>query len=44
MKKFYQDKADFHHKQWEIATGKDKAAAFHMQEYMNYLEMIKRSK
>ncbi len=38
---WYKDKADFHHKQWEVArdAGKTKAADFHMQEYLNYEEM-----
>ena len=40
---FYQDKADYHHKQWQAATdaNKEKASAFHMQEYLNYSEMLK---
>lgn len=40
---FYQGKADTHHKQWEVAieAGKEKAAKYHMQEYMNYMELLK---
>lgn len=46
MNQWYQAKADFHHKQWQAATdaGKEKAAAFHMQEYINYSELLKLSK
>ena len=43
MKSYYEKKAAFHHQQWELAfeAGKDKAAAYHMQEYLNYEKMIK---
>ncbi len=39
---FYQEKADFHFKQYQIAidSGKEKAAAKHQQEYLNYLKFI----
>ena len=42
---YYQNKSDFHHKEWQIAqdAGKEKAAAHHMREYLNYQEMIKMS-
>ena len=42
MKEFYKRKADFHHKQWEAAQdlNKEKAAKYHMQEYINYQEML----
>ena len=38
---WYKDKKDFHNKQWELEqdSGKEKAAAFHMQEFINYSEM-----
>tara|TARA_R110000803_G_scaffold53369_3_gene109570 strand:- start:3236 stop:3388 length:153 start_codon:yes stop_codon:yes gene_type:complete len=41
MKMWYQEKAKFHYKQWEVATeqGKEKAANAHMVEYLNYKEM-----
>jgi hypothetical protein len=41
MKLWYEEKRDFHHKQWAAAmeAGKEKAAAFHMQEYLNYQAM-----
>ncbi len=43
--KFYEDKAAFHHKQWQAALddNKEKAAKYHMQEYINYQEMITRT-
>jgi len=43
MKAYYKDKAEFHHKQWEAAvdSNKEKAAKFHMTEYINYAEMLK---
>ena len=39
---FYEKKAEFHHAQWQAALddNKEKAAAHHMQEYLNYLQMI----
>ena len=42
MKEFYKNKMDFHHQQWELSfeSSKEKAAAFHMQEYTNYKEML----
>ena len=45
MAKFHEDKIAFHHKQWEVAieAGKDKAAKYHMQEYLNYQEMLEQS-
>lgn len=43
---FYEKKAEFHHKEWELAhnLGKDKAAEFHMQEYLNYQKLIEQVK
>lgn len=43
MNAYYEQKKEFHHKQWSAAqdAGKDKAAAFHMQEYLNYETMAK---
>lgn len=43
MRAYYKTKADFHHKQWEAAVdgGKEKAAAHHMTEYINYAELLK---
>ena len=37
---WYQEKAKFHYKQWEVATeqGKEKAANAHMLEYLNYIK------
>jgi len=42
---WYKDKRDFHHKEWNIAqdTGKERAAKFHMNEYINYSEMYERT-
>lgn len=44
-KTWYEKKKDFHHKQWTIAMeqGKEKAAAIHMREYLNYKEMAERT-
>ena len=44
-KSWYESKRDFHHKQWEIAleASKAKAAAYHMQEYLNYSDMVKQA-
>ena len=41
MTTWYEEKMNFHHKQWAVAqeTGKQKAADFHMGEYLNYKEM-----
>ena len=41
MTTWYEEKASFHNKQWEAAldSGKDKAAKYHMQEFINYKEM-----
>ncbi len=38
---WYQEKAKFHYRQWEVATenNKHKAANAHMKEYLNYEEM-----
>lgn len=46
MSNFYKNKMEFHYKQWEISqeSNKEKAAAFHMQEYLNYKEMDDRVK
>jgi len=43
---YYEQKKEFHHKQWSIAqdAGKTKAAEFHMQEYLNYSEMANQVK
>lgn len=40
MKDYYKRKADFHHEQWQKAfnDNKEKAASYHMQEYINYQE------
>tara|TARA_R110000744_G_C19198699_1_gene544718 strand:- start:456 stop:602 length:147 start_codon:yes stop_codon:yes gene_type:complete len=40
---WYQEKAKFYFKQWEIAINenKQKAAEKHMKEYLNYTEMEK---
>ena len=46
MSNWATNKANFHHKEWELAqdAGKDKAAAYHQQEYLNYLELSKQGK
>jgi hypothetical protein len=46
MKTWYQNKADFHHKEWQIAqeNNKEKAAAHHMAEFINYQEMAEQVK
>ena len=33
---------EFHHQQWELSfeSNKEKSAAFHMQEYLNYKDMF----
>ena len=43
MIEYYKRKSDFHFEQYQIAfdSGKEKAAAFHQQEYLNYQEMLK---
>jgi len=43
MREYYKKKAEFHHKQWSAAvdTNKEKAAAHHMTEYINYSELLK---
>ena len=43
MKEYYKKKSDFHFKQWNMAKdeGKEKAASYHMTEYINYAEMLK---
>ena len=44
MKNWYEKKAEFHYKQWELAqdSNKEKAAAHHMAEHLNYKEMSDR--
>ena len=41
MSNYYTKKAEFHYTEWQIAmdNNKEKAAAHHMQEYINYQEM-----
>ena len=41
MEHWYKEKRDSHHKQWEVAQdlNKEKAAAYHMQEFINYSEL-----
>ena len=41
MSNYYAKKAEFHYAEWQIAidTNKEKAAAYHMREYINYREM-----
>ncbi len=43
---WYEQKKEFHHKQWSAAqeAGKTKAAEFHMQEYLNYQAMSEQVK
>lgn len=45
MSNYYQTKSDLHHKQWEAAinSGKEIAANYHMQEYLNYQALLKQS-
>jgi hypothetical protein len=45
MTSWYEEKMNFHHKQWATAqeSGKQKAAEFHMREYLNYKEMADNS-
>lgn len=40
---WYQEKAKFHYKQWEVAINenKTKAAEKHMTEHLNYMELEK---
>ena len=40
MSDYYKKKRDFHREQWEVAQDldKEKAAAYHMQEFINYSE------
>ena len=42
---WYEQKAEFHHKQWMIAVeaDKEKAIKFHQQEYLNYQAMVEQS-
>lgn len=42
---WYKEKMEFHKLQWELAHdgGKDKAAAYHKQEFLNYQEMYKQA-
>jgi len=42
MTNWYESKMAFHYKQWETAqnSGKEHAAKFHMQEYLNYKDMF----
>jgi len=42
MKNFYKEKMEFHFKEYQISLelNKEKAAAFHMQEYLNYEQMF----
>lgn len=44
MKNFYKEKMEFHFKQYQLSleANKEKSAAFHMQEYVNYEQMFKR--
>ena len=46
MKTFYEKKAEFHHKEWCLAkdANKEKAAALHLAEYVNYMELIEQEK
>jgi len=41
MTNWYEEKMNFHYRQWELSkdTKKEKAAEFHMQEYLNYKDM-----
>jgi len=41
MQNYYTKKAEFHYTEWQIAmdNNKEKAAAHHMREYLNYKEM-----
>ena len=41
MMEWYKNKKEFHYKQWELSqdSNKEKAAAFHMNEYINYSEL-----
>ena len=43
MINWYREKRDFHHKQWEKAQNENKpiAAKQHMNEYINYDELVK---
>ena len=43
MKNFYKEKMEFHFKEYQLSvdSNKEKAAAHHMREYLNYQEMVK---
>jgi hypothetical protein len=45
MNNWYQNKADFHFKEYQLAVdaNKEKAAKHHMTEYLNYKELSKQS-
>ena len=41
MKAYYEEKMNFHYKQWQSVVDDNLAkAAYHMREYLNYKEMF----
>jgi spore coat polysaccharide biosynthesis protein SpsF (cytidylyltransferase family) len=46
MKNYYEEKMNFHFKEYQLSVDakKDKAAAHHMREYLNYKQMHENKK